>query len=319
MRNVMTMFLLSIFFLGCDNSADINDSTKRNENWCWFVDKNTGKGEWVPIGDETTLEDGDYTLFFCNGAIRKKGKLKDQKDCDTMYYYDLKEVLISKIFQDENGKLQEIMPNGKYKGYYATCELSVEGEFIDNKQVGKRTEYYKNGNIKAQSEVIDGVTWYTTYNEQGQILDSVITINGKLNGLAKYWYPNGQLEAIRYFKDDLRHGDFIFYHNNGQLKQTIKFFNDIPEDTVRDWYDNGQLRFIKQYKNGKKIGSERTWHSNGNIRSIFSFTDDKEHGDYVMYHENGVKQREGKYNMGQKVETWKYYDKDGNLIDTKSF
>ena len=319
MRRTLTIILTIIILGGCNDKASIDDSKKRNENWCWFVDEHTGEGTWVPIGNNTTLDDGDYSLFFCNGEIRQTGKLNDGKDCDTIFYYDLKGSLVSKVFQNESGELQEIMPDGKYKGYYATCELSVEGEFKRNKQVGKRTEYYKNGNIKAQSEAINGATWYATFNEQGQILDSVNSINGKLNGLAKYWYPNGQLEAIRYFKDDLRHGNFEFYFDNGQLKQKSRFVNDMRQDTVIDWYENGQLRFIRQYENDKRTGAITAWFENGNIKATGAFLNDQKHGEYKEYHENGKSYKEGKYKNGQKSGTWKYYDEGGNLIETEDF
>jgi hypothetical protein len=78
-----TLFLFS-FFCGCSSNG-IDDASKRNKNWCWFVNKETGKGEWVPIKDETNLPDGEYSLFFSNGSIRQKGKLKDKKDCDTTF------------------------------------------------------------------------------------------------------------------------------------------------------------------------------------------------------------------------------------------
>lgn len=318
MKKTISIIIVIILF-GCNDQASIDDPKKRNENWCWFVVEQTGEGKWVPIGNETTLKDGNYTLFFCNGEIRRTGKLKDGKDCDTIYNYDIIGALINKIFQDQNGKLQEIMLDGKYKGYYSTCELSVEGEIKGNKQVGKRIEYYKNGNIKKQSEEGNALSWYSSYNEQGQVLDSATFVNGKLNGFAYDWYINGQLESIRYFTNDLLNGYCIFYHENGQVKQTRKYVNDIPQDTVKDWYDNGQLRFIKQYKDGEKIGLERTWHTNGNTRSVFSFMNDKKHGDYIMYYENGVKQREGKYNLEVKIGIWCYYDEKGNLTETKNY
>lgn len=44
-------FLLFIVFVyGCGNKG-INDESKRNENWIWWVDKTTGIGTWVEVSN----------------------------------------------------------------------------------------------------------------------------------------------------------------------------------------------------------------------------------------------------------------------------
>ena len=78
MRNKLVLIFLTILLFGCNSEEGIHDLEKRNENWCWFINEETGKGEWIPIGDKTTVSDGDYKLFFCNGEIRQKGKLRNE-------------------------------------------------------------------------------------------------------------------------------------------------------------------------------------------------------------------------------------------------
>lgn len=307
------------FLLGCGNESGINDPEKRNENWCWFVDENTKEGEWVPLGDKTTLDDGEYTLFFCNGEIRKTGKLKNGEDCDTIFQYSLNGKLISKIFKDKDGDLNEIMPNGKYKDYYPSCELRAEGEIKNNKHVGVRTEYYKNGVIKGLLWQNGDTSLYKSFYETGEKRDSSMSINGKANGLAKYWFKNGQIEAIRYWKNDLRHGDFEFYFENGQIQQKSRYYNDMRQDTVMDWYNNGQLRFVRQYEQDKRVGNITAWFENGNIKATSSFLNDEKHGEYKEYYENGKLLKEGQYNKGQLTGTWKYYNEEGYLTNTKNF
>ena len=48
--------LLTIVLYSCNKG--INDSSKRNENWVWFVDKPTGQGIWIPLGGKAILENG---------------------------------------------------------------------------------------------------------------------------------------------------------------------------------------------------------------------------------------------------------------------
>src|ERR1700741_172018 len=61
--------VLTIFFYNTWQENSINNLSRRNEHWSWFVAKNTGKGSWVPVGDKMTLQSGDYTLFYSTGEI----------------------------------------------------------------------------------------------------------------------------------------------------------------------------------------------------------------------------------------------------------
>ena len=81
----LLIFIFFTFLLWSCNHNSIDDKEKRNENWCWWVDAKTNKGEWIPIKDETTVEKGKYTLFYSNGNLREKGKLNSGKRIDTIY------------------------------------------------------------------------------------------------------------------------------------------------------------------------------------------------------------------------------------------
>ena len=53
------LFALFVFLFFSCNQSGINDKSKRNENWIWWVDKTTGVGEWIPAADQTTVKDGE--------------------------------------------------------------------------------------------------------------------------------------------------------------------------------------------------------------------------------------------------------------------
>src|SRR5436309_2751765 len=78
----------SIFFISC-NRNDINDKSKRNQYWAWWIDAKTGKAGWIPLSNNPTWQNGDYTKFYFNGQIHIKGKIKDGENVDTTYWYDL--------------------------------------------------------------------------------------------------------------------------------------------------------------------------------------------------------------------------------------
>jgi antitoxin component YwqK of YwqJK toxin-antitoxin module len=310
---------------GCKPTG-LDDPEKRNENWCWFVDKATGEGKWVPISDETTLPDGDYTLFFCDGGIRQTGKLKDKKDCDTIFYYDLTGKIISKVLAVPDSTLKEFMPDGKYKSYYATCEISGEGEFRNNKQIGARIEYYKNGKIKFKSIARADSLIVMSYFEAGNPKDSFLTVNGKREGVAKMWYDNGSLKKQLQYKNGLRDSLCIWYYENGQVDTKCYFKNDNENGYCIAYYENSKVKNEGNFKDGKEDGLIINYFESGQIDSKINWTNGEENGEIWFYHPNGKIKMYAKSNMG--VTTYyKSYDvngkveeeyKDGNKIDYKA-
>ena len=74
------LFLLLIFIYSCQD-ADINDTSKRNENWLYWIDETSGRSSWGPVtANETTLKNGSYIKFYTTGEIYQKGKLKNGKE-----------------------------------------------------------------------------------------------------------------------------------------------------------------------------------------------------------------------------------------------
>ncbi len=319
MKKKITIILSIIILASCNNSDGINNPLKRNENWCWIINEKTGDGEWIPISNSESNASGKYTLFFSNGKVRQKGYLKNGIDADTIFYYDINENIISKVFKNKNGEISELMRDGKYKGYYPTCELAVEGEFKNNIQIGTRIEYFKNGNIKAQYGQNGNYNWQTTYSENGQIIDSVNTLNGKLNGISKQWYPNGNLEYIQTFKNDSLTGYFCSYHENGQKRQEGKRWQELADDTLIDWYSNGQIKAKRYYEKGLKQGPYYHWFESGEIQVEGSFIDDKKNGLYQEYYENKRLKKKGNFSNGVKIGKWEFYDENGSLIETKIY
>ena len=86
MRYFLIISLVILY--GCNSG--IEDKSKRNENWCWWVDAKTGKVQWIPISTYTTVENGQYTLFYFSGVVYEKGKLVKGQKVDTVFKYDLK-------------------------------------------------------------------------------------------------------------------------------------------------------------------------------------------------------------------------------------
>jgi len=135
MRTICILLtLLTSVFYGCDDKdKGMDDSSKRNENWVWFVDKASGQGAWIPIGKNSTLQNGNYTAFYFNGKIREKGKLVETHLADTAYYFDLNEKLTKYNVLRQDSSIHYYVNEGPYKAYSPKGEIVVEGIVKDHK------------------------------------------------------------------------------------------------------------------------------------------------------------------------------------------
>jgi hypothetical protein len=154
--------LLGLLYACSNQSMDNPD--KRNESWVWFVNKDTGKGEWVPIKDKMSVPDGNYTAFYFNGKVREKGKIANLKRIDTIYYYSLNEDLIKYTILRPDSLFNYYVQNGQYKEYSPKGELRLEGMVKDHR--------------------ISNHVWYGPYSQFIEIYDAVIPAADRFTDMA---------------------------------------------------------------------------------------------------------------------------------------
>ncbi len=97
---------------------------------------------------------------------------------------------------------------------------------------------------------------------------------GKLEGIQKFWYDNGQLYYENNYKNGKLNGIQKFWYDNGQLYYEENYKNGKKEGIQKGWYDNGQLLYENNYKEGKAEGKQKRWYNNG----ILTFEQNYENG-----------------------------------------
>lgn len=132
--------------------------------------------------------------------------------------------------------------HGKQIGIHKTyfCEsgkIKIINEYNnDGKRDGKRTEYYKNGNIKMVEDFSNGVyIAVEDYNEAGQIISK----DNKETGLQQKWYPNGQLKQEGVKKQGNKQGEWTGWDQDGTV---------IFEDTFVDGESEKEIAVAKAKK-----------------------------------------------------------------------
>ncbi|MBD3402255.1 hypothetical protein GF420_05120, partial [candidate division GN15 bacterium] len=110
---------------------------------------------------------------------------------------------------------------------------------------------------------------------------------GQRHGRSAVYWENGQIKTEVYFRDDVRHGPYRYWHYDGAFGGESVFedgtgvlrqqyadgtpmverpFVDGKEHGVyREWYPSGVQSMEGQYEHGRPVGSYRNWHPNGQL------------------------------------------------------
>jgi len=100
------------------------------------------------------------------------------------------------------------------------------------------------------------------YNNN-QISEKILYINGKKEGIAKYWFEDGTLKKTKQFSNNKLNGKIIVYFKGGQTASIKNYKNNILEGVQETWYRDGQIFKRQNYVNGKENGLQESWMKNG--------------------------------------------------------
>ncbi len=115
------------------------------------------------------------------------------------------------------------------------------------------------------------------------LLDSDTTLmepyyRGKLEGEARYYYPNGQLREQRWFEKGKKEGTHYGWWENGNKRFEREYDNGLYEGSVKEWYRSGQLARHFHYHQGQESGSQKMWKSDGRIKANYVVKEGKRFG-----------------------------------------
>ena len=132
-------------------------------------------------------------------------------------------------------------------------------EVTKNKLVlnGNEGNWYYNNNL------FNG--FLVSYGSNGNLEQKVGFLNGKKEGVAKIWFPSGQLKVESNYRKNKLVGSYRAWWKNGVLASESNYENGKLHGVEKRWYDSGQLAKQMHYTNGKQEGMQQAWLKNGKI------------------------------------------------------
>lgn len=297
--------------------------------------------ELINRRDTRGLKTGVWKQFHHNGFVKLEGKYVKDKRHSFYREYSADGKLLN-TYKYEHGEL---------------VENAVE--FTDIKI---DREYYPGAKVRSEMTLVNGVAngVYREYNIQGDVTAAKIYSQGHVTGEGiiskkglkqfdwKEYYVlsmlNDSSEVLRAtgdYKDNVKVGEWIFYHESGAIEQRGSYKNGKPTGNWKWFYESGNILreevFIKGKENGLMVeysdsGSviikgelvgglkEGKWiYEMGDHREVGEYIDDKKHGIWQYFFNNGGLNFEGEFVDGDSNGIHKYYYENGKLMEEKSY
>lgn len=129
-----------------------------------------------------------------------------------------------------------------------------EGNYSDNKKIGKWTEYFCNGNMKSRIEYQNGRPdgYAIMYHENGKISEEGTWKNNRWVGPYKLYYENGNVQhEFNFNQNGKREGEQTYRYETGEVMIKGNWIGGKENGTVTEYYADGSIKKTVNYNNGE--------------------------------------------------------------------
>ena len=193
--------------------------------------------------------------------------------------------------------------SGKKQGYWKkkdekTNHLIYEGEFKDDKPVGKFKYYYPHDTVRA----------IMVFKNQGSI------------AYAKLFHPNGKRMAEgKYINKEVKDSVWLYYDELGVLLSKESYKNGKKHGTCYVYLPDGSVSEERNYKNDVQDGEFKLYFDGKLIKGQGKYVNGLLEGRVVYKFPNGVEAASGYYIKGNKNGPWIYKNQDGSIKEKELF
>lgn len=116
----------------------------------------------------------------------------------------------------------------------------------DKKLTKEKGSYSYNG--KAYTGIIE------EYNDSGTLISEIKLVNGKKEGLSKFYWPDGKLKCEANYQNGIYHGSVTRYFENGNLFSSFNYDQGQESGKQQIWKSDGRIKVNYEVINGRKYG-----------------------------------------------------------------
>lgn len=124
--------------------------------------------------------------------------------------------------------------------------------------------------------------------ENGSVKQEGLIVDGKKEGIHKWYYKNGNIEIIANYKNDLLEDTSKFYYEDGSYQGYRVYKNNYAIGRGEEFFSSGELKtkFLYTYQNETSIKEAYSYFKDGSNDSYAIYKDDSLIY-YLQFNENG--------------------------------
>lgn len=288
-----------------------------------------GKIESIDSSYTKGLLDGIQVNYFENGTIKSKIIYKENKTVTIELFGSRDKSLYNAT--ETNGVL-------KYRTYYPSGIIEMEGDLKNGSRDGKWNIYYPLGNLAQALMYSNGFQTgkQIKYHENGALWEEYSCDSNLIIGPYKEYFSSGKIKTTGAFNKSGKKGEWITYFSNDSIRikyfydndvqtgrqfsysptgklETEEFFNEDGESIRKRLYDlAGNITMDQKYEYDSVLFEEK-WPS-GKLKIKKLIVNHKPQGIAEVYFPNGQLAGEKPFIFGLANGTGKNWDYKGNLI-----
>jgi uncharacterized protein len=287
--------------------------------------------------------EGIYQEYFENGKLFKEGTYENGVLSGKLKIYHLNGNIkletsysesgkhgIEQLFDDQGILTQSITyalnkKNGTFKTYFNDGKkIKEEGSYKADFLAGVFKQYHENGKlalscIYGEDNSKDGPEIKYYYDGSQQWIKNFQ--HGKLRGIQKYFFENGQISKWEMYNDEGKlHGEIKEYYKNGKLAVNILYENGNVIDVIEQQNSKGSnINKSKLKQNPYGTGQITKLYDNNKVSYYAVYTDGVLDGEIKEFYESGQLKCEGFYNYGSRDGEFKHYYENGTLKEKGNY
>lgn len=148
-------------------------------------------------------------------------------------------------------------------------------------QAGVKKDYYADGTLKSELYYVDG----------------------KLDGVCSWYFPNGKRQLEAAYRDNRMHGQLRRWYENGNLMEECWYKEGVQDSVCRTYFLIGGLASEGYYVDGMLNGSFKRWFDNGHLFQEGQYVDDMMDGSWLIFYSDGSLAATASFDRGTGVQT----------------
>lgn len=157
------------------------------------------------------------------------------------------------------GRFRNDKPVGEFNYFYPDGKVQAVTKMIPNSDRAETVTYFNNGKKNAEGHYLHqkrDSTWRFFSEVDGVLISEEFYKDGKKEGIAKNYYPEGGISETTTWKNGIKEGPWSSFMPDGKTKLSLNYKNNEKDGPVKCYFPNGKLWFAGRYVNGDASG---TW------------------------------------------------------------